>query len=205
MKLTNATFKDTIRFLNEAYIDWKLTEEQMSTWRQILTLDMADEILPKVALNWARKMTTAPRNPAEILKYAQKMIIEKYDSEYVAANIVFDAVKGANWSEDFSNFYHHFIDRDEDAPCEVIQEEYIVNYIRKHSSSPEILASVYDEFKGALGNCTDNDESFIRNSIQKRWKEKVTETADCYVRTGNPNMLKLTNFTIELLEAKKHD
>lgn len=189
MKLTSKTFKDGLTALENAYVNWKLPKESLSTWKNTLALAISDEFYPMVILDWITHMTTPPKNPAEIIKRASEMVRVDYGSADSEAELLIESGRNAYYSTDDFLF---FADQYENSFAALlgtpVQEAYILNNIQKHSSSPKILIMVFDEYKGTMKDCFRGDAEsgieFLRNNIKKSWNIKTTEAAKIFLKSG---------------------
>lgn len=206
MKLTNKTFKNTIQALQKNYLNWELPDESVTAWKNVLALSISDELFPMVILDWITTVTAPPKNPAEIIKHAGKMVADKLGNADTSADIIIDSARNAYYvTDDFENFTAEYENSFASVLGTPAQEAYIKENIRNRSSNPKILILVYDELKGSIKECFTGDAEhgieFLRNSIKKSWKEKVDDAVKEYLKSGNTDFRRLTGSSYGQLEA----
>lgn len=195
MKLTSKTFKNGLTALESTYLNWTLPKESITAWKNVLASAISDELYPMVILNWVSHMTTAPKNPAEIIKYASDMVAREYGNADAEADILINSARNAYYatedfvafSEEYSNSFAAMINDMSD------QDAYVIYEIQKQSSSPKVLILVYDELKGEVSDCFKGDAEhgleFLRTHIKKSWNAKSTDAAREYLVSGKSNGL----------------
>lgn len=191
MKLTNKTFNSTIKTLHNAYLNWELPDSAITVWKNILALSISDEFLPKVILDWMLTMTEPPKNPAEIIKHANEMVIKEYGSAESEVEILIDSVRNVySASED----YYSFLDKYEDSFSSGSENSYILNNIKKYSGRPSVLIFVYYEYEGALKDCFRGDAGhgieFLRTQIKKCWQSRATDCARRFLISGETEVIR---------------
>lgn len=206
MRLTDNTFAATITALQHAYLNWELPGESIITWKNVLSLSISDELLPRVITDWILSMTTPPKNPAEIIKHASKMVTDKCDSADTSAEILIDSARNAYYaSDDFLTFADEYSNSFAAAMGTPAQEAYIIENIRKRSSSPSVLIFVYDDCKGALRDCFTGDAEhgveFLRTQIKKNWNEKASNAAKEFLISGETEFMGLPGGNYGMLEG----
>jgi len=195
MKLTSKTFKNGLTALESTYLNWTLPKESITAWKNVLASAISDELYPMVILEWVSHMTTPPKNPAEIIKYASDMVAKEYGNADTEADILINSARNAYYAtEDFEAFSEMY----SDSFAAMIsgmsdQDAYVVNEIQKHSNNPKVLILVYDELKGEVSDCfkgdTEHGVEFLRNHIKKNWNAKSTDAARAYLMSGKSNGL----------------
>ena len=196
MKLTNKTFKTMIQTLQKTYLNWELPDENVTTWKNVLALSISDELLPKVILDWILNVTTPPKNPAEIIKYANEKIRKEYGNADSETELLIESSRNAYYaSDDFLAFADDYADSFASMITgKSAQEAYIIDNIRERSGSPNILIVVFDELKGEIQDCFTGDAErgveFLRTHIKKKWNEKSTDVAKTFLVSGDIGYLE---------------
>ena len=206
MELTDMTFATIIAALKKAYLNWELPEESVEMWKNIMAVSVSEELLPVIIMDWVSNKTAPPKNPAEIIKLASKMVAEEWDSADASAEILIDSARNAYYaSDDFLTFADEYDNSFASAFGMPAQEAYIKENIRTHSSNPKILILVYDELKGEVEDCFKGDAEhgveFLRNHIKNRWNTKVDEAAKEFLKSGNSDFKRITGSSYGMLEG----
>ena len=207
MKLSANTFAEAIDALHQAYMNWELPDDSITVWKNILALSISDELLLKVVLDWILNKTTPPKNPAELIKHGRDIFNSDYDNADTAAQILIDSARNAYYTTDD---FLTFADEYEGSFAAVIagkstQDAYIIDSIREHSSSPNILIMVFDEVKGDLKDCFTGDAEhgieYLRTHIKKSWNAKLTDAAKVFLTSGETDLRRLLGDNSGNLEA----
>ena len=199
MELSNKTFMDAVDALHLAYMNWELPDDSITIWKSILALAISDELLPVVILDWISHVTTPPKNPAEIIKYANEKIRKEYGNADSETELLIESSRNAYYaSDDFLAFADVYADSFEAAISgKPAQEAYILDNIRKRSGSPNILIVVFDELKGDIQDCfTGNAErgiEFLRTQIKKSWNAKTVVVAKAFLTSGQTEVITSKN------------
>lgn len=206
MKLTNKTFKNMIQALQKNYLNWELPDESVTAWKNVLALSISDELLPMVILDWITTVTAPPKNPAEIIKHAGKMIADKWDNADTSADIIIDSARNAYYAtDDFLTFADDYSNSFASVFGTPAQEAYIKNNINKRSTSPKVLILVYDECKGAVKDCFKGDAEhgvdFLRNQIKKSWNAKLADDIKKFLISDDNDIKRLLGGAYGSLEA----
>lgn len=197
MELTNETFIATIDTLEQIYLNWKLPDEYVATWKSILTLSISDEFFPLAILDWMSNVTTPPKNPSEIIKHARSMVVKEYGSAITEASILINSSQDAYYATgDFLTFADEYNVSFASIIGTPPQEAYIIDNIMKRSGSPSILILVYNECKDALKNYFTGSAGrgleFLTMHIEKSWSEKAKSLAQEFLLSGETDVKRVT-------------
>lgn len=207
MKLTKQTFNRMIDALKFANTGWKIPDAQAELWRKVIAREISEEFYPMVILDWISHVTTPPKGPAEIIKYANEMVSKEYGSADAETELLISSSRDAYYAtEDFQTFEEAYAGSFEHIRSDMpAQEAYIKENVRKHSSCYQVLILVYDELKGEIQDCFKGDAEhgidFLRTHIKKTWNAKSTDAAKQFLISGKTDIGGLTGGNRGMLEG----